>query len=172
MPTQSALRRDPSLLSHPTWGFRSACEADMRYIAPRLTREAKDEIDALSKFQPVSVLLKDMSHKAVFIDAGNPNQPVALFEIHPTDTGNGYAFWSALTDSVAASSHFWSLTEYARTALNQLQSRLYPTLTTFVDARNVRQIGWLESVGFNHVEDVPQYGRKELPFKIYKRLAR
>jgi hypothetical protein len=166
----NALRRDPTTMSQPTWEMRSATEADMRFLASRLTKGSLDEIDAVSKFQPISVLLRDLNRKGVIVDRRNPDRPLAVFEAAPVPGQQGGAFWSALTDKIAQSDWLWTFSDHVRSILNFLQ-RDYSTLSTYVDARNVQQMGWLESVGFNHVEDVPQFGRKELKFHILKRVA-
>jgi hypothetical protein len=159
----------PTLM--PTWEMRSATEADCRYLAPRLTQASLAEIDALSKFAPLSVLLQNITRKGVITDRSSPTRPVAIFETTPIEGQRGSAaYWSAMTEDLIASEWFWTFTDHAKAIINQLQ-RLYPTLITYVDARNVRQIGWLESIGFNHVEDVPQYGRKEMKFTILNRVA-
>jgi len=162
--------RRPEPASEPLWETKVATYADMQWLAPRLTFGSLDEIEALSKFQPVSVLLKDIERKRVMINPNNPTQPVAVFEVSPIPGQDGAAFWAALTDSVTASSWFWSFTHHAGSILNLL-NRSHPSLSTYVDARNVQHIHWLERIGFNHVEDIPQYGRKELPFKLFSRTA-
>lgn len=167
----SGLLTPPTPTTQPTWEMRSATEADMRYIAPRLTQASAEEIAAVSKFAPLSVLLQNMDRKGVIADRRNPTRPVAVLETTPVQGQPGHAaYWSALTDDLVTSDWFWTFTDHAQAIINHLQ-RLYPTLSTYVDARNVRQIGWLQSVGFEIVERIPQYGRKELPFLLLKRNA-
>jgi len=149
--------------------MRSATEADMRYIASRLTTESLQEIDALSRFQPVSVLLQNMERKGVIVDRRKPDWPLAVFEIFG-QPGKPAAYWSALTETALRQDWYWGFNDHVNAILNGMQSQ-HPTLLTYVDARNVRQMNWLERTGFHHVEDIPQYGRLEMPFKLYRRGA-
>ena len=152
----------------PTWDIRKGTEADMRWLATRLITGSLDEIDAVSRFQPLSVLLKDMDRKTVIVAKAKPNHPVMVFELNLNTEDQNAVFWSAMTEEAAASDHYWSFSEYAHGFLQHANS-LYPSIVTYVDARNLKQIAWLERVGFILAEELPQYGRKELPFKIYIR---
>lgn len=157
-------------MSEPTWEMRSATEADMRWLAPRLTPASREEMAALSKFQTVSVLLQDITRKGVILDRVTPTRPLMVFDVIPSHEDQEAAtFWSAMSESIASAHSYWSFAEYSRSILNSLNGK-YPVLTSYVDARNTQQMGWLERVGFVHVEDVPQYGRKQLPFRVYRRL--
>jgi hypothetical protein len=151
--------------------MRAATEAAVRNIAHHLTHGSLQELDALSRFQPVSVLLQDMDRKFIVCDRSTPYAPVAVFDVAPVpgQPGKG-AMWCGLTDKIAHSEWLWSFSGHVRSILNMLQ-RDYPTISTYVDARNVQHKNWLEAVGFNHVETLPQYGRKEMKFHLLTRIA-
>lgn len=140
----------------------------MKQMAHRLATGSKDEIEAVSRFQIVSVLLSNMEQKLVIADKANPAYAVATMEIIPSADKQEAAFWSALTDRIIASNNYYSMSEYALGFLNHVNS-VYPVPNTMVDARNVRHIGWLERLGFTLKEELPQYGRKELKFYVYTR---
>ena len=164
----SALLRTPAPNLEPLWQMRAASEPDMRWLAPRLTRASLREMEALSKFQPISTLLKDMDRKMVIVDSRNPSQPVAVLEAVPVAGTTGATYWSAITEKVVGSDAYWDFTLYANTILTGF-TRQYSSLSTYVDVCNVQHINWLERIGFRHVEDVPQHGYKGLPFKLYRR---
>jgi hypothetical protein len=142
----------------------------MRVLAPRLAKGSLDEIEALSPFATLSFLLKGFGQKVVIADRANPTRPLAVLEITPTPDQSGANLWSALTDYVVASDHYWSFSDYANGFFNHV-NRAYPSMTAYVDARNARQIAWLEGVGFTLAVELPHYGRKDLPFKLYRRNA-
>ena len=161
-----AYSRPPMPTFEPSWQVRKATEADMRWLDKYLAKGSLDEITTTSRFQPISVLLKDLTRKSVIADKACRDQPVAVLEISQGE--QGATLWSALTDGVIASDKYWSMTDYANRFLDHV-ARAYPTISTHVDARNDRQIAWLERVGFTLAEDLPQYGRNDLPFKRYIR---
>jgi len=153
----------------PTWEARTGTEADMRAMATRLARGSLHEIEALSRFQTVSFLLKDMDRKLVIVDKANPTKPVSVMDINPGAEGHA-AYWSALSDQIIASENYWSLSEYVNGFLNHL-NQAYPIITTHVDARNERQIAWLERGGFTRTEELPKHGRNEIKFFVYSRIS-
>jgi len=157
----------PDPHAYPTWESRVATEADVRWLAPRLAVAALDEIEAMSKFQPISALLMDLPAKLVVSDNRRPTQPDAILYIHPDDGQPTAGFWCAVTERLAQSEWVWSFTSYVTPILDHFNS-LHPTLHTLVDARNGGQMELVERLGFKHFISAP-FGRREMPFHFYKR---
>ena len=167
MPPTSRLG-PPRPTLEPAWAIRSATEADCRKLGHELAKGCYEEIVATTKFQPISVLLRDFHKKAVIVDSRKPSKAVAVLEVSPIPDRKAAALWIGLTEEIIASEWYWSFTAYASPALALLQAD-HHSLLTYVDVRNIRKSMWLERVGFKLVEELPQYGYKELPFKLYKR---
>jgi len=167
MPPNSRLGPPRSTIE-PAWIVRSATEDDARKLGHGLAKGCYEEIIATTKFQPISVLLKDYQNKAVIADERKPSKAVAMIEVTPITARKSAAVWVGLTEEIISSEWFFSFTDYAHKVLEVLTGDK-PALLTYVDARNIRKILWLERVGFKLVEELPQYGHKELPFKLYKR---
>ena len=158
----------PETSSYPTWEAKAATEADMRWIAPRLTAGAIDEIAATSKFQPISALLMDLPNKTVISDNRRPNQPDAILYVLPDEGKPTAGFWCATTERLAESEWLWSFGAYATSIIDHFNS-LHPTLHCAVDARNLRHVELVERLGFKLFASVPQFGLKDLPFHFFKR---
>jgi hypothetical protein len=86
----------PDPHAYPIWESRVATEADVRWLAPRLTSAALDEIEAASKYQPVTALLMDLPAKLVISDNRRPAQPDAILYIHPDEGQPTAGFWCAV----------------------------------------------------------------------------
>jgi hypothetical protein len=155
--------RPPTPTFEPSWEVRAANEADMRVLALRLSSGSLDELAALTPFHPLTFLLKDFERKSVIVDRANPTQPVAVLDLAPLEDKEAAIFWSALTERLITSDDHCSFSVHAQEFLNHF-NRLYPVISTLADARNVRHSAWLERIGFTLAEELPQYGRKELPF--------
>ena len=161
-----AYQHHPTATYAPAFTMRGATEAALRYLAPRLTRGSLNEMDALSRFQPISVLLSEMDKKVVIADITSPDKPIAVLDVTVSPNGTDTYLWAARTEKGVQLD--WALTSYVSAVLNGFQVA-HPTLVSPVDARNIEHIAWLKCVGFEHSEYLPQYGRKELPFVILKR---
>jgi hypothetical protein len=146
------------------YDIRPAAEADVRWIAPRLALGSLNELDAITTFQPISVLFKDMGRKAVIVDKAKPTSPLMIFDVAPVVEKPMAIFWSALIDGLIGE----GASAYANGFLDHV-NKSYPTILTHVDARNIRHIAFLEHVGFSRTEEIPHYGRKELKFYMYTR---
>lgn len=158
----------PEPHAYPTWETKAATEADVRWLAPRLTAAAIDEIEAISRFQPVSALLMDLPNKLAISDDRRPAQPDAILYVHPDEGQPTAGFWCACTDRLAQSEWHWSFASYVTPILDHFNSH-HPTLQTLVDARNVAQMELVERLGFKLFASVPQWGLKEMPFNFYRR---
>jgi hypothetical protein len=159
----------PTPTFEQVWESRKATEADLKWIAPRLATSSQDEIAALTRFVPLSFLLRDMDRKAVIVERSNPTRPVVVFDLNLNPDDQTAVFWSAMTDGAAATQDHWGFTEYANCFLAHA-NKLYPSITTLVDARNEEQIAFLERVGFIRTEELPKHGRNEIKFFVYTRL--
>ena len=166
----------PRSTSFPQWTTRAATENDLKTLARNLSVATEAELGAFSRYAPLSTLLMGLGRKpapgelgqVVFVDTHNPSQPVALFDFKPVEGTDKTAMWACLSERINRSEALFSLTSYVRTILD-LMSRTNPTISCFVDARNIDHQSWLEDLGFKLVETLPQFGHCELKFYHYER---
>lgn len=158
-----------TLPEEPLWETRAATQEDCEWLHRRLSAASLNEIEATSKYRPLTALLQDLVNKKVICDTRRPHQPVALLYLHPNpDNSEEAGFWCAVTRTLEQSDWLCSFVTYT-TGIIEHFNRVYPKLLTSVDARNVHQLDLLKQFGFVVAHSLPQYGRKELPFHLLER---
>jgi hypothetical protein len=175
-------------MPEPTWTIRPATEADMEYIAQRLSKATIAEMKAVCDCQPLTLLLAELPRKGVIVDKANDKAPVAYVEIRPLadmfpeplstalkdakvdlaafSKSKDAMFVCAFTEELLGNEWAWTCLAYAHALADQFLDT-YPNLFTYVAVDNVRHRIWVERSGWEMVEEIPEYGVGQKPFRRY-----
>ncbi len=125
--------------------FRLTTLEDIKYLAPRLRKEDKQEILALSGLLPYEALLIGFKNAVIVFTIFNPkNKPVGIFGVD--DLGNGVGgIWLLATKDLAKIQI--AFLKQCREVVKFLNTK-YKILWNFVDCRNQLHIKWLKWCGF------------------------
>ena len=128
--------------------FRLATLEDIKYLAPRLRYEDKQEILASVGMIPLDALLFSYSNSdLVFTIVSPKDEPVAIFGVGGLENGVG-GVWLLATDNLK-DIKFAFLKENKK-VINFLNTK-YKILWNFVDCRNSLHIKWLKWCGFKFI---------------------
>jgi hypothetical protein len=125
--------------------FRLTTLEDIKYLAPRLRQEDKQEILAGSGLTPYEALHIGFKNAVIVFTIFNPkNKPVGIFGVD--DVGNGIgAIWLLATKDLAKIQI--AFLKECREVIKFLNTK-YKILWNFVDCRNQLHIKWLKWCGF------------------------
>ena len=140
--------------------FRLSTLEDIKYLAPRLRKEDKQEILAGSGLIPYEALLKGyLENVIVFTIVNTKNKPVGIFGVN--DCGNGLgAIWLVATNDLSTVQI--SFLRQCREVVKVFNNK-YKILWNFVDCRNSLHIKWLKWCGFKFIRKT-NYGVLQKPF--------
>ena len=140
--------------------FKLTTLEDIKYLAPRLRKEDKQEILAGSGLIPYEALLNGYKKSAIVFTIFNPkNKPVAIFGIN--DVGNNVgAIWLLATDKLKDIQY--SFLRENKKVIDFLNTK-YKILWNFVDCRNQQHIKWLRWCDFKFIRKT-NYGVLQKPF--------
>ena len=146
--------------------FRLTTLADIKYLAPRLRYEDKQEILAGIGLKPYEALLKGyLENVIVFTIVNTKNKPVGIFGVN--DCGNGLgAIWLVATNDLSTVQI--SFLRQCREVVKVFNKK-YKILWNFVDCRNSLHIKWLKWCGFQFINK-KQYGVLQKPFYEFIRI--
>ena len=146
--------------------FRLSTLEDIKYLAPRLRKEDKQEILAGSGLIPYYALLNGFQISAiVFTICNQKNIPVAIFGIN--DVGNNVgAIWLLATDKLKDIQY--PFLRENKKVIDFLNTK-YKILWNFVDCRNQLHIKWLKWCGFKFINK-KNYGVLNKPFYEFIRI--
>ena len=128
--------------------FRLTTLEDIKYLAPRLRQEDKQEILAGSGLLPYEALHIGFKNAVIVFTIFNPkNKPVGIFGVD--DVGNGIgAIWLLATKDLAKIQI--AFLKECREVIKFLNTK-YKILWNFVDCRNQLHIKWLKWCGFKFI---------------------
>ena len=128
--------------------FRLTTLEDIKYLAPRLRQEDKQEILAGSGLTPYEALHIGFKNAVIVFTIFNPkNKPVGIFGVD--DVGNGIgAIWLLATKDLAKIQI--AFLKECREVIKFLNTK-YKILWNFVDCRNQLHIKWLKWCGFKFI---------------------
>ena len=140
--------------------FRLTTLDDIKYLAPRLRREDKQEILAGTGLLPYDALLNGYKNCVIVFTIFNPNnKPVGIFGI--TDCGDGVgAIWLLATKDLATIKI--AFLKQCREVVKVFQKK-YRILWNLVDCRNSLHIKWLKWCGFKFINK-QKWGVLQKPF--------
>ena len=140
--------------------FKLTTLEDIKYLAPKLRKEDKQEILALSGLLPYEALLIGFKNAVIVFTIINPkNKPVGIFGID--DWGNGVGgIWLLATKDLAKIQI--AFLKECREVIKFLNTK-YKILWNFVDCRNQLHIKWLKWCGFKFLRKT-NYGVLQKPF--------
>ena len=140
--------------------FRLSTLEDIKYLAPRLRQEDKQEILAGSGLIPYYALLNGFQNSVIVFTIFNPkNKPIGIFGVD--DVGNvvGGIWLLATKDLATIKIAFLKQCREVVKVLNQK----YKILWNYVDCRNEVHIKWLKWCGFKFLRKT-NYGVLQKPF--------
>ena len=140
--------------------FKLTTLEDIKYLAPRLRQEDKQEILAGSGLTPYEALLIGFKNSVVVFTIFNPkNKPVGIFGVD--DLGNGVGgIWLLATKDLAKIQI--AFLKQCREVVKFLNTK-YKILWNFVDCRNQLHIKWLRWCGFKFIRKLNR-GVLQKPF--------
>ena len=140
--------------------FKLTTLEDIKYLAPRLRQEDKQEILAGSGLLPYEALHIGFKNAVIVFTIFNPkNKPVGIFGVD--DVGNGIgAIWLLATKDLAKIQI--AFLKQCREVVKFLNTK-YKILWNFVDCRNQLHIKWLKWCGFKFLRKT-NYGVLQKPF--------
>ena len=146
--------------------FRLSTFEDIKYLAPRLRYEDKQEILAGIGLKPYEALLKGyLENVIVFTIVNTKNKPVGIFGVN--DCGNGLgAIWLVATNDLSTVQI--SFLRQCREVVKVFNKK-YKILWNFVDCRNSLHIKWLKWCGFKFINK-QKYGVLNKPFYEFIRI--
>jgi len=160
--------RDRDATPAPVYESRSASETDIRKIASRLCPAALVEIEALSKYAPVSFLLQNLDRKRVILYWSKPDWPVAIIDTAPVKDWNEAHIWVGLTEKATDERNREAFNRYLRSLFDQLNGQ-HHQLLHHVAQSNFAQIRWLEQFGFIPFRRLSHYGDKQTEYVVMRR---
>lgn len=152
----------------PVYETRPATEADINKLGYHLAQPTADEIEALSRYEPRTFLLKDMNRKRVIVDWANPKCPVAILDVAPVEGWDEATIWIGRTEAATSESNKEAFNRYLRTLLDQLNSQ-HRQLLHYVAVSNRAQCRWLEQFGFIPFRQLSSYGDKRQEYLVMRR---
>ena len=140
--------------------FRLTTLEDIKYLAPRLRQEDKQEILAGSGLTPYEALHIGFKNAVIVFTIFNPkNKPVGIFGVD--DLGNGVGgIWLLATKDLAKIQI--AFLKQCREVVKFLNTK-YKILWNFVDCRNQLHINWLRWCGFKFIRKLNR-GVLQKPF--------
>ncbi len=140
--------------------FKLTTLEDIKYLAPRLRQEDKQEILAGSGLTPYEALLIGFKNSVVVFTIFNPkNKPVGIFGINNYEKDIGVIWLLATKDLAKIQIAFL---KQCREVVKFLNTK-YKILWNFVDCRNQLHIKWLKWCGFKFLRKT-NYGVLQKPF--------
>ena len=128
--------------------FKLTTLEDIKYLAPRLRQEDKQEILAGSGLTPYEALLIGFKNSVVVFTIFNPkNKPVGIFGINNYEKDIGVIWLLATKDLAKIQIAFL---KECREVIKFLNTK-YKILWNFVDCRNQLHIKWLKWCGFKFI---------------------
>ena len=128
--------------------FKLTTLEDIKYLAPRLRQEDKQEILAGSGLIPYEALLIGFKNSVVVFTIFNPkNKPVGIFGINNYEKDIGVIWLLATKDLAKIQIAFL---KECREVIKFLNTK-YKILWNFVDCRNQLHIKWLKWCGFKFI---------------------
>jgi len=140
--------------------FKLTTLEDIKYLAPRLRQEDKQEILAGSGLTPYEALLIGFKNSVVVFTIFNPkNKPVGIFGINNYGNDIGVIWLLATKDLAKIQIAFL---KQCREVVKFLNTK-YKILWNFVDCRNQLHIKWLRWCGFKFIRKLNR-GVLQKPF--------
>ena len=146
--------------------FRLSTLEDIKYLAPRLRREDKQEILAGSGLLPYEALHLGFKHAVIVFTIVNPkNKPIGIFGVDDVGQGIG-GIWLLATKDLATIKI--AFLKECREVVKVLNSK-YKILWNYVDCRNEVHIKWLKWCDFKFLRKT-NYGVLQKPFYEFIRI--
>tara|TARA_R100000234_G_C4970897_1_gene166155 strand:+ start:148 stop:639 length:492 start_codon:yes stop_codon:yes gene_type:complete len=147
--------------------FRLANLDDIKYLAPRLRYEDKQEILATNGRLPYYELLRGYKQsKIIFTIVNQKDKPVGIFGIDDLGGSVG-GIWLVATDELATIQI--TFLRQCRQVVEFLNTK-YKILWNYVDCRNDVHIKWLKWCGFKFINK-KNYGVLNKPFYEFIRIC-
>ena len=146
--------------------FKLTTLEDIKYLAPRLRQEDKQEILAGSGLIPYYALLNGFQNSVIVFTIFNPkNKPIGIFGVD--DVGNGVGgIWLLATKDLATIKI--AFLKQCREVVKVLNTK-YKILWNYVDCRNEVHIKWLKWCDFKFLRKT-NYGVLQKPFYEFIRI--
>ena len=146
--------------------FRLSTLEDIKYLAPRLRQEDKQEILAGSGLIPYYALLNGFQNSVIVFTIFNPkNKQIGIFGVDDVGNGVGGIWLLATKDLATIKIAFLKQCREVVKVLNQK----YKILWNYVDCRNEVHIKWLKWCDFKFLRKT-NYGVLQKPFYEFIRI--
>ena len=146
--------------------FKLTTLEDIKYLAPRLRQEDKQEILAGSGLIPYYALLNGFQNSVIVFTIFNPkNKPIGIFGVDDVGNGVGGIWLLATKDLATIKIAFLKQCREVVKVLNQK----YKILWNYVDCRNEVHIKWLKWCDFKFLRKT-NYGVLQKPFYEFIRI--
>lgn len=150
--------------------IRQARKEDTHLLAPRLRKADLDEISASSGERPQLALLRGLheSEQCYSVLMHPEALPIAMFGIvRMSDNPSVGQVWLLGSDDIGFNSIGFLRRSKEWVELFQLQ---FPVLYNNIDARNTVHIKWLQWLGFQFINELPNYGNESRTFYHFVRI--
>ena len=150
-------------------GFaRAYREGDEYDLAPRLRQADLDELQASCSLPPLQVLQTGAYNSVPSVTViGNNGFVAAMFGVVPQPDGTGVV-WLLGSDELTKPPLSRQFIRECRTFVKVLE-RGYTELHNIIDERNTVHRRWLEWIGFEFTNRIPEYGIERRPFLEFKK---
>lgn len=145
--------------------YRDGDEYD---LAGRLRQADLDELKAASPLDPIVILRTGAYYSVPSVSIiGNKGSVAGMFGVVPQKDGTG-VIWLLGTDELVQRPLCRQFIRECRYHLKCLQ-RNYTQLHNVIDERNTVHRRWLEWLGFEFTNRIPEYGHERRPFLEFKK---
>lgn len=145
---------------------RKATLKDIHELAPKMREADKKEILASDNVGPTEALLLPFNFKNAKIYSGIGTKEegvVCMFGSTPTDNKDFGVAWMLSSEQLF--NHKKTFIKECPYWINHM-GQGYKYLYNFVDKRNTKALRWLKFIGFNIIEEIPEYGYSKIPFYL------
>jgi hypothetical protein len=147
---------------------RPTRKEDCIYLATRLRQADLDEVKAASGLDPCEALLEGLFHSQQCHTVVDGDTPLAVFGVCPAPLNDSVGIvW--LLGSDALKMHSIEFLRKSKGWVDELH-KAFPVLYNNIDARNTVHIKWLQWLGFNFINEIPEYGVERRPFYHFVRI--
>ena len=142
---------------------RNAKKEDIEYIAQNMRQCDKDEVWASDHKTPSQAMSEGLE-RSIFACTVENGKPICMFGICPyTVCGDTASVWMLATDDLDKIKR--TFVRYSREFIDKMLE-YYPKLENMVDARNIKSVRWLKSLGAE-IKDEETYGAEKMKFHYF-----
>lgn len=145
-------------------------EGDENELAPILRQADLDELKAACSEAPIDILRTGAHYSRPSVTiVGNSGLVAGMFGVVPQRDGSGVV-WMLGSDEITKPPLSRQFIRECCTFVKVLESG-YTELHNVIDARNWVHRRWLEWLGFEFINRIPEYGVERRPFLEFKKIC-